>query len=128
MTNITDFLNQFKRNAEKAKTASNKTIQAVIAELYTEIVNKTPVGKPSIWKFPYVPKGYIPGTLKKSWEVKYNGINVTDGIIATISNDQPYAERVETGWSSQAPYGMMRTSILNFATLVDAKSGTYRLL
>jgi hypothetical protein len=31
-----------------------------------------------------------------------------------LSNSLPYAQRLETGWSKQAPAGMVRTTIANF--------------
>jgi hypothetical protein len=33
------------------------------------------------------------------------------GMNVVISNNQPYAERIEYGWSNQAPYGVLRVAI-----------------
>ncbi len=99
---------------------SEKTLATVATALYTKIIGYTPVGDPSLWKSPYVPKGYKPGTLKKSWEIDIQPRE------ATISNDQPYAQRVENGWSSQAPYGMMRKGIADFPKLLEQAAARYK--
>jgi hypothetical protein len=99
---------------------SEKALKQVATELYTKIVSYTPVGDPSLWKSPYVPKGYKPGTLKKSWAIDIQPRE------ATISNDQPYAQRVENGWSTQAPYGMMRKGIADFPKLLEQAATRYK--
>ena len=128
MSGLGDWMRQFTAHTKKAEEASKKTIQAVVSELYTKMVNATPVGNPSLWHPPVVPQGYTPGTLKKAWKFTWNGMQVSNGIIAQIYNDTDYAERIETGWSTQAPAGMMRISVASFGTLVDAKSNTYKLI
>lgn len=100
---------------------SKETLKEVGVQLFSKIVSYTPVGNPAIWKFPYVHKGYQPGTLKKSW-----AIGITPDVI-TISNDQPYAQRVENGWSTQAPYGMMRLGIADFPQLLEQISKKYKI-
>ncbi len=91
---------------------NEKSLYKVSRNLYTRVVNYTPVGNPSLWKYP-APKGYIPGTLKKNWKIDFRSKEVI------ISNDAPYGMRVEYGWSTQAPYGMLRRAIADFPTLVE---------
>ncbi len=62
---------------------------------------------------------YKPGTLRASWTT---ALEERSGIpIATVFNSEPYAERVEFGWSSQAPQGMLRITIKEWQSIV-AKS------
>lgn len=103
----------FTRNIEIVTKVNEKIFKQATQELYKKIVDRTPIGKPELWKFP-AHKGYVPGTLKKSWT--FQG----DGKYAEIKNTVPYAYRVETGWSYiQAPEGMMRISALDWSQIVD---------
>ena len=99
---------------------SAETLKDVATKLYSKIISYTPVGDPALWQTPYVPKGYKPGTLKRSWEIEFNPGE------AVIRNNQPYAQRVEYGWSTQAPYGMMRRGIADFPNLLDQSSKRYK--
>ncbi len=99
---------------------SKEMLKEVATNLYSKIVSYTPVGDPKIWKSPYVPSGYIPGTLKKSWVIDIQPTEVT------ISNNQPYALRIENGWSTQAPYGMMRVAIATFPNLLAQVAQRYK--
>ncbi len=89
--------------------------------LYERIVNRTPEGNPNLWNPPYWPADYIPGTLKNSWVIK-----ITESAVE-ISNEQPYAERIETGYSTQAPAGMMRISVLEWDVILAQVARSYRL-
>jgi hypothetical protein len=62
---------------------------------------QTPVGKPSTWKTPRAPRGYVPGNARRSTRLRGN----------TIEGVYPYAERLEDGWSRQAPDGMSQPTI-----------------
>lgn len=90
-----------------------------VSELVLEnTIRWTPVGNPELWNWPAKP-GYTPGTLKKSWNLSFNKD------VAIINNDQPYAQRVEYGWSSQAPNGMLRRAAALFPKLVDLTARKY---
>ncbi len=99
---------------------NEKVLKEVSTKLYTKIISYTPVGDPSLWKYK-APAGYHPGTLKKSWEIDYQPK------VVTITNAQPYAQRVENGWSTQAPYGMMRLGIADFPELLAQVAARYKL-
>lgn len=92
--------------------ASERTLHQACQILFENIVKRTPVGNPALWNWP-AHKDYIPGTLKASWEIIINGLDVT------IQNLQPYAYRVETGYSTQAPAGMMRISLIEFQSILN---------
>ncbi len=121
--------------------SANKQLGAVLEAsgiLFSNIKERTPIGDPSLWHPPYAPPGYTPGTLKASWEIsnknssrsisgRYtttNDLLSSHGIKVQIDNisiynRQLYAERVENGWSTQAPQGMMRISCLEWDGIVD---------
>jgi hypothetical protein len=133
-TFIMTFTSELKGFAE----ASNKTILSVVKEvsvdLFTEIINKTPVGDPSLWKSA-PPAGYVPGALRGNWQCTIetpalgrlgirSGADAISSMVSVISklgedqavylaNNLPYAQRIEfLGWShSQSPAGMVRVSM-----------------
>ncbi len=116
---IKRWMKQWNSAETQVLVVSEKVLKEVSTKLYTKIISYTPVGDPSLWKYK-APAGYHPGTLKKSWTIDYQPR------LVTITNDQPYAQRVENGWSSQAPYGMMRKSITEFPDLLAQAATRYR--
>jgi len=104
---------QWEVNQRKVFKVSKETIAGVATSLYTKIISYTPVGDPSLWKYPAT-AGYQPGTLKRNWFLKSNA----DDSVWTIWNPTVYGVRVEYGWSTQAPYGMMRRGIADFPDLL----------
>ncbi len=124
--------------------SASKQVGAVLEAssiLFNNIKERTPVGDPTLWHPPYAPPNYVPGTLKASWEISDTNAsrNSTTGRFTTtndmignhgikvlientsIYNRQPYAARVEDGWSTQAPQGMLRISCLEWSGIVDAR-------
>ena len=121
---------------------TNKEVIAVIKEvsidLFSEIINETPIGDPSLWKSE-PPSDYVPGSLQSNWqcsiETPESGrltaitsgqatISAMESVVMSarsgqtiyLANNLPYAERIEyLGWSHmQKPEGMVRVSIAKF--------------
>ena len=146
---INKFLREFEANQKLALKASADTINEAVGEMYKKIVERTPVGDPSLWNWP-AHSDYSPGTLKESWNISYNGqqrntngqfastsqvlgsgglsfkTGTPSSINVVINNPQPYAQRVETGWSTQAPTGMMRISIAEFPAMLNRAAAKNR--
>lgn len=111
----------FKGQIEETKIAVDHTMESVSKQLYKRIVDYTPIGNPNLWHPPYWPKGYTPGQLKASWVIEKEGLEYK------IKNEQPYAMRVEYGWSTQAPEGMMRRAIEEYPILVGRTATEYKI-
>lgn len=147
--NTAEFLKKFKDAQQLIITASEKTINATLQEMYERIVSRTPVGNPALWKWP-APRNYNPGTLKASWQISFGGMREestgrfvsTDSVInghgislqvrggqstVNIYNTQPYAWRVETGWSTQAPQGMLRITVAEYTSILNQQASKYRI-
>lgn len=147
-TNINQFLKKFKENQQIVIKAAEKVVNETLAEMYKRIIDRTPMGNPTLWKWS-APKDYQPGTLKASWQLSFGGMRdqgtgqyvSTQSVVgghgismqvrggantAFIYNRQPYAERVENGWSTQAPSGMMRITIAEYTMLIDKNTAKYR--
>lgn len=44
----------------------------------------------------------------------------------TLTNNLPYAERLEYGWSQQAPVGMVRVNVMRFQSLINEEAAKVR--
>jgi hypothetical protein len=117
----------------------SKAVADTAAQLYKEIVDRTPFGRPELWKSKTPPVGYNPGQLRKGWQIDYgkgfshatatftgknqsivDAKNYTLGSTITIKNDVDYAEAIEFGHSKvQAPQGMVRVSIAKAPTFLN---------
>lgn len=126
--------------AKKAPERAKQVVDKVSIDLLTKIVLRTPVGNPSLWKNP-PPAGYVGGRLRGNWNTGVGSINTTfrapakNGTapiargrakVATrdpsadifITNSLPYAHRVENGYSTQAPAGMVRVTVVEFQSFI----------
>ncbi len=101
-------------------------------------------------KYPLIaPEGYVGGRFRGAWQVSLETLPAPDvttsvdpkgdrtiqlgaevikgyqlGLVLYIVNNTPYAERLEYGWSKQAPNGMVRLTVAEFqGIVVDACSG-----
>lgn len=99
------------------------------------LVYRSPVGNPALWIHP-APPGYVPGTFKNSWSIgigsvpsstrrspdrlgggslaeagKLDALHTNPYVTVYIGNDVPYAWRIEHGWSSQAPAGVVAVTV-----------------
>ena len=107
-----------------------------------EVVSRSPIGDPSLWKSP-APAGYVPGTFINNWFVEIGGITARTRstpdasgtsslqqvsnleplrsnpyVTIYIHNSLPYANRLEHGWSTQAPMGMVALTVTSLRSRV----------
>lgn len=147
------FLKEWDAAIKKIGEASDKTVQAASLELFGNIVKRTPVGNPTLWKND-APAGYTGGTLRGNWQTTIGrpagsilndkdksgskvsakasavtsrfSINGTQSLFFT--NNLPYAYRVEYGrWSQQAPSGMVRVSVTSFSMALETAARQNRI-
>lgn len=130
----------------KTTRKNNAIVRRIVVDLGTSLVMKTPVGEPSLWGNPEsAPEGYAGGAARANWqygngEMPESVLDLIDkggnstinriigGVKASpaasihwIANNLPYMQRLETGWSKQAPQGMLRLTVLEFEpTIRDA--------
>lgn len=114
--------------------------------LSSRIIKATPVGNPDLWESP-PPAGYIGGTLRNSWHASRNAVSsegarepdadaggtgsessVAAGTMGLelgdtfyLTNNMPYAQSVEDGWSSQAPQGMVKSTLAGAKPEAESK-------
>lgn len=125
-------LDQFKGDIAKAGTAF---VAEVALQSLTQVVQNSPVGDPTQWKVHRPRKGYVGGAFRRDWQLEINqrpvgvaasgpsgdtggdainaavgkllGLNLSTLRAIYITNTRPYAQRLETGWSRQAPVGVV---------------------
>lgn len=128
--------------AEKAKGNAEKVLRRTLIDVSTEVLDKTPVGNPTIWKH-RAPPGYVGGRLRNNWFLQEARITAVrplgpdrtgeaakarilaalevkvGGKIWFLFNNLPYARAIEYGHSTQAPAGMVGTTVIHWQTFVD---------
>ena len=120
-----------KNFVEKAKANPETAVRSVSFKLFSAVIKASPVDT---------------GRFRMNWQVAQGTpatgiLNGTDmnGDIATanaesyifgapvwhdftLTNNLPYAERLEYGWSNQAPQGMVRINVARFNTLLEEEA------
>ena len=126
---------------KKAQGRADRVVKKVVIDLGTSIIMKNPVGNPDLWKSP-APAGYVGGRSRANWQYG-NGVMpsgsidavdqsgqktiaaLTAGVLTSdgasihwIANSLPYINRLEQGWSKQAPAGMVELTVTEFQQIV----------
>ena len=116
------FGSDMRKWAEKAKQGTDQVIRASLIDVSTRIIKRTPVDT---------------GRARGNWTASLNGPNLTfdetsisesnainsaaatsasaPGNVFYLTNNLPYIFRLEyQSWSTQAPNGMVRVSVIEF--------------
>jgi hypothetical protein len=123
--------------AKRTGAKLDTLVREVVIELGTRIVMRTPVGDATLWKSP-PPPGYVGGRARANWQYGFgaapdgdlpdidpsgrasiNRIKPTQVAgVHFIANNLSYAQRLEDGWSTQAPAGMISLTAVEFTGVV----------
>ena len=138
-----------KREGEAITKAHTEVVRVAAISLFSFVIKGTPVGNPELW-ISKPPPGYTGGTARASWNLtngapNYEPTGKTDTANETASNvirelgsmaytgvytlasGLPYIERLEDGWSTQAPAGMVKTSVpITESKIPQIKAAAYR--
>ncbi len=137
------FSEQVAEYIEGYKRDMRELIIRVAIRCTTKLIERSPVSNPLLWKNPYFKEGYDGGYFRGNWQVTFdspatapvdridkvglNTLSINTSIINTftldrdricITNCSPYAEYLEMGHSSQAPYGLVGLLALEFQFIV----------
>jgi hypothetical protein len=119
----------------------DKIVRKVVLDIGKKLVMRSPVGDGSYWKTP-PPPGYVGGRFRANWQygegtvpkgyssaidasgaVSLSSIALIKpdaaGKIHFLTNNLPYARRLEDGWSRQAPHGMLAVTVVEFQSIVN---------
>ena len=140
------FALDLQRFAEKTKEKADEAVGAIVVGVAARVDERSPVGDATYWISP-PPKGYVGGHFRANWQLGIGTIpagevagvdptgEATQGrIIASIPdeaagnvfylvNNAPYSQRLEEGWSRQAPQGMVGLTVVEFQQVVDEAVG-----
>ncbi|MFA5387273.1 MAG: HK97 gp10 family phage protein [Candidatus Paceibacterota bacterium] len=130
----------------EAPEKTNRIVRAVVIEIANRVVLRSPVGDAQYWQSP-APAGYVGGRFRGNWQygfgmppggtierVDKSGRETLGALqsalalgslagVHWIANNLPYAERIESGWSGQAPQGVVALTELEFPQIVKRVIG-----
>ena len=128
---MASFSDDIKRFAQQTNETVEQVVIDYVVGVSQKVIERTPVGNPSLWQS-NPPPGYVGGTARANWipsigspetaevdssdqgrsSAQVQAIqNRIPGNIYYLTNNVPYIERLEYGWSTQAPNGMMRRTL-----------------
>lgn len=120
---------------EKAKKNPEKVMRQVSIKLFSAIIKASPVDT-GRFRMNWMASGGTPafGTTDatdKSGNAAIGNatsfvLNATDWSDFTLTNNLPYAQRLEYGWSQQAPQGFVRVNVGRFQNLIDQEAAKVR--
>ena len=132
----------FNQFSAKTSKAFDQLVRKTLIDLDRKLDERSPVGDTSYWKSA-PPVGYVGGRFRGNWQYGFGSrpsgeLDVTDktgsatttrinaGIEAAptigvhfLTNNVPYAQRIEKGWSRQAPAGVVGLAVLDFEGIVS---------
>lgn len=124
------------------KERADLVVRKIVLDMGTRIIMRSPVGDGAYWQHP-PPKGYTGGHFRANWQ--YGESTIPPGIVADfdksgnatiqklisavkpgaagkvlyLTNNLPYAQRLEQGWSyRQAPAGVVGVTLVEFQDVV----------
>lgn len=135
------FTVDLQRFAQKAGSKADEAVGGIVFNIAAELDRRSPVGDATYWKNP-PPAGYVGGRFRANWQLGVDTVprgerNAVDpngtvalpaiaaaipdeaaGKVFWIANNVPYAQRIEYGWSRQAPQGLVGLTTQNFQQIV----------
>ena len=125
------FTLDIKNFVEKAKKNPETVARQVSFKLFSAVIKASPVDTGRFrmnWQTAgaVAPSGIIDGTDKGGAAAIGDAASyifaASDWNEFTLTNNLPYAERLEYGWSNQAPQGMVRVNVARFNTLLEEEA------
>lgn len=116
---------------EKAKKNPEKVMRQVSIKLFSAIIKASPVDT-GCFRMNWMASGGIPASgitdaTDKSGNIATGNatgfvLKASDWHEFTLTNNLPYAQRLEYGWSQQAPAGVVRTNVSRFQQLINEEA------
>ena len=116
---------------EKAKKNPEKAMRQVSIKLFSAIIKASPVDT-GRFRMNWMASGSAPSSgttdaTDKSGNIAIGNatsfvLKATDWREFTLTNNLPYAQRLEYGWSQQAPQGMVRINVSRFQQLINEEA------
>lgn len=120
---------------EKAKKNPEKVMRQVSIKLFSAIIKASPVDT-GRFRMNWMASGVAPSSgttdaTDKSGNIAIGNaasfvLKAADWREFTLTNNLPYAQRLEYGWSQQAPQGFVRVNVGRFQNLIDQEAAKVR--
>lgn len=132
---MSGFTLDIKNFVEKAKKNPETVARQVSFKLFSAVIKASPVDTGRFrmnWQTAgaVAPSGVIDGTDKGGAAAIGDAASyifaASDWNEFTLTNNLPYAERLEYGWSNQAPSGVVRVNVARFNTLLEEEAAKVR--
>ena len=131
------FKDEFRKEREAHIRAAQEVVRLAAIEMVNFVITYSPVGNSDLWKTKYKPspEKYTPGRFRSNWfltksraSVKQSDEILKPGVIIQsysrrilreysekwiLTNNMPYAKRLDNGWSTQAPNGITEPAALH---------------
>lgn len=120
---------------EKAKKNPETVVRQVSFKLFSAIIKASPVDTGRFrmnWQAAgaSTPNGLVAGFDKSGSSAVSRAasyvLKASEWRELTMTNNLPYAERLEYGWSNQAPQGVVRVNVARFNTLLEEEAAKVR--
>ena len=126
---MSSFADQLRMFEAKTLDKMNRAVRKITLDAFSEVIMMSPVDsgrfrgnwQPAIGS---VPSGTVE-LLDPSGNIviaKVQGVvaGMNAGDVIYMANNLPYAQRLEHGWSQQAPAGMVRLTVQRWQPIADA--------
>ena len=132
---MSGFTLDIKNFVEKAKKNPETVARQVSFKLFSAVIKASPVDTGRFrmnWQTAgaVAPSGIIDGTDKGGAAAIGDAASyifaASDWNEFTLTNNLPYAERLEYGWSNQAPQGFVRVNVARFNSLLEEEAAKVR--
>lgn len=132
---MSKFTLDVKAFCEKAKKNPETVMRAVSIKLFSAIIKASPVDT-GRFRMNWQTAGPVPRTGTVAG-VDVTGNKASQSAVTfitntpvwqefTLTNNLPYAQRLEYGYSKQAPSGMVRVNVLRFQQLINEEAAKVR--
>jgi hypothetical protein len=126
------FRANIKRRIEKSKDKTELFVKKLLIDIDASLVAKSPVDTGRFRANWILGNGMIDASTYERFEASNNAPAImsikVNGQTISITNSLPYASRLETGWSKQAPAGMVRLTLAEVNSMANKIGVSLRTL
>ena len=114
------------------KDVPEKVVRGTLINMGTRIIKRSPVDSGRFrgnWQFTsnVIPRGQLnrvdPNGAQSAGDLAGSASRFESGSVFYMTNNLPYGERLEFGYSKQAPSGMVRVTLQEYSQILEIEAG-----